>query len=230
MEIRIALTAGHRNSQGGNQLEMQQMAKLTPAIAKSCRDLGMKVRVYTPNDGAGMSSEGYVEVAAKVVKDAQNGWIPLIYMETHSDAGPPGVFCVYPDWGNDVDVDVKNGFGLDISKKIEAATGLRVRGGGIMSEKSTYVGSQGYRLGIFAVTAPIKTTTTRLILECGSHTHPGDIAIMAKSGFYLKAGKAVANTFLAFAQSLPEVRLNPSPEKIIPDEPPIDPETYRPME
>jgi hypothetical protein len=201
---RIALAAGHHNAQGGNPTEIEQTGRLTPAIARACRAMGLDVRVFTPDDGAGMSHLDLDEVAAQVVTAARDGWVADVFMEVHSEAGPPGVFCIYPDWPpqRDIDVDVRDHFGLAISQRIATATGLTVRhtgdGLGIMSERSTAVGSTGSRLGIFRATREIKATTTRLILECGSHTHPGDLMVMAEPGFASQAAQAAAGALAAF--------------------------------
>ncbi|HET8627449.1 MAG TPA: hypothetical protein VFL91_08515 [Thermomicrobiales bacterium] len=199
-KVRLALTAGHHNAQGGDAEEIKETGLLTPAIAAAARRQGWDVRVYTPDDGRGTSPDGLDTIAARVTADAQAGWVPDVYLETHSEAGPRGVFCVYPDAPGDVDADVRDTLGPDIARRIAQATGLPLRfpNGGAMSEQSTAVGESGSRLGIFRVTEPIKATTTRLILECGSHTDAADLALMAQPGYYDAAAGAVCAAIAAW--------------------------------
>lgn len=199
--VRLALTSGHHNAEGGDAEEIVETGQLTPAIAAAARRYGWDVRVYTPDDGRGTSPDSLDVIAARVATDASAGWVADVYLETHSEAGPPGVFCVYPDWDGDVDTDVRDTLGPDMARRIAGATGLGLRfppNGGAMSEKSTSVGESGSRLGIFRATEPIKATTTRLILECGSHTDKGDLATMAKPGYYDNVGQAVADSIAAW--------------------------------
>jgi hypothetical protein len=207
MVPKIALTAGHHNKQGGDALEIEQTGKLTPAIARACRALGMDVRVFTPGDGAGFSTESLDVIARHVTEAAAAGWQADIYCETHSEGGPPGVFCLYPDVPGDVDTAVRDNLGPDLSRRVAQATGLGVRLGGRMSEQDSAVVSHqpGVRLGVFRVTEPLKVKTTRLILECGSHTNATEIAIMAAPGFYDRAGQAVAEAFATFLEFEPVV-------------------------
>ncbi len=201
MTARIALAAGHHNSDGGNAVEYAQTGRLCQAVAAACRDLGLDVRVFTPGDGLGARPDGIWDLARAVVAAAHAGWSPDILLETHTEgAGPAarGVFAIYPDWGDDVDVDVRDRLGLSVTRRIAAATGLPVRGDGVLSERATGVGLTGYRLGLFGQTAAIKATCTRLIIEYGSHDAPADLAIIDRPGFYAQAGRATARAFADF--------------------------------
>lgn len=198
---RIALASGHHNTDGGDPFEATQTGFLTAAVAKYCAALGMDVRIVTPGGGAGMFSGGIWDVAAAVVRLAQGGWVPDIFLETHTEGGGgTGVFAIYPDAAGDLDTDVRDKLGPDVAKRIAAATGLGIGGrqNGTMSEKQTRVGGQGFRLGIFNKTAPIAANTTRLIIEYGAHDKEPDLSIVKAPGFYDKAGKATAEAFAAF--------------------------------
>lgn len=201
MAARIALAAGHHNRDGGNDLEYAQTGKLCRAVAAACRDLGLDVRVFTPGDGLGTRSDGIWDLAREVVAAARAGWKPDIFLETHTEgAGPAarGVFAIYPDWGDDVDVDVRDRLGPRAARAIAAATGLPLRGDGVMSERETGVGLGGHRLGIFGQTVAIKATCTRLIIEYGSHDAPADLSIIDAPGFYTRAGRATARAVAEF--------------------------------
>lgn len=196
----IALSAGHRNSSGGDAHETAQTAILTPAIAAACRALGMDVRVVQGHDGADMFPGNLHSVAQTVAGWDAGGWPVDIYLEVHTEGagGARGMFAIFPDWGDDVDTDVRDKLGPDIVARVTAATGLGKRGSGLMSEKQTGVGAGGDRLGIFAYTASIKDHATRLIVEFGAHDNAADLAIVDTPDFAGKAGAAVAQAFAAF--------------------------------
>jgi hypothetical protein len=182
MALKIALSAGHHNSDGGSPVEAAITGPLCHFYSMAFRELGCDVRVITPNDGLGQFPGGLQDVAAKVVEWSNAGWVADLYLETHTqglgDTTVRGAFAIYPDWNDDVDLTVKNGLGLKMVRAISAATGIPVWSSGIMSEKSTGVGISGFRLGIFLRTAPVASNTTRLIIEHGAHTNPQDLAIL----------------------------------------------------
>ncbi|MDB5078527.1 MAG: hypothetical protein JWP00_451 [Chloroflexi bacterium] len=203
MTLRVALSAGHHNNDGGSPLEKTLTGPLCKAYADAFRAAGADVRVITPNDGLGMFPGGLRKVAQKVVDWSKNdGWTADIFLETHtegvSNTNVRGVFSIYPDWGSDVDQTVKNELGLKIATAISDVSGIPVREGGVlfgpgvMSRMETEVGSHGDRLGIFLVTAELAATTTRLIVEHGAHSSPKDLAILQTPGMLAKiAGAAV---------------------------------------
>lgn len=185
----IALSSGHHNRQSGDAEEIKETGQLTPAIAAACRAAGLDVVVLTPDDGRGTSPDSLDTIAARTPANA------AIYMETHTEAGPRGVFVIYPDWGDDVDTDVRDRLGPAIAQAVSKATGLPIRGNGTMSERETGVGAGGDRLGVFRATAGLRASTTRMIIEFGSHTQSADLAIINAPGFYQKAAGAVAGAF-----------------------------------
>ena len=186
MALRIALSTGHANQSGGSPVELAITKELTEAYFRQLTARGHDVRVVNADadrDGApgdGMFPGALDAAAAVVVKWAQQGWMPQLYVETHTEGagGLPGAFVIYPDATNDLDIDVRDKLGPAIARAIDAATGMGVRGTGVMSEKATSVGIQGFRLGIFRVTEPLKVSTTRCIIEHGAHDHPGNLAIL----------------------------------------------------
>jgi hypothetical protein len=182
--LRVALAAGHRNSSGGNSREQKWTGPLTKSYMDMGRRFGCDMRTYTPNDGLGMYPDDLATGASTLNTWAAAGWIADYYSELHfqglnegSNAGR-GIFCIYPDWDNDVDVDVRDIFRPRWLAHVAPLTGMPGYGDGGMSEKRTGVGLSGYRLGIFRVTEPLKATTTRMIIEHGSHTSPADREII----------------------------------------------------
>jgi hypothetical protein len=207
-KAKVALTAGHRNADGGNPVEIELTGKLTKAYADAFRALGADVRVVTPDDGLGMFPGGLQDAARVVVEWARAGWVADLYLEPHTEAGPRGVFGIYPDWGSDIDVDARERVIPAMVRAISDVSGIPIRRIGdrlgVMSERQTGVGAQGYRLGIFLVTEPIRATTTRLIVEHGAHTQTDDLAILRQPGMIERiaaAGAPAALQALGFGVS-----------------------------
>lgn len=194
----IAISTGHHNKQGGDAIEITQTGPLAHEVGRACAALGLSVVYLTPDEGMGTSSASLDTIAARVC--ALNP-LPVIYLETHTEGGGgTGVFAIYPDWGNDVDTDVRDKLGPDVARRIAAATGLGLgaHGTGVTSEKATGVGGEGFRLGIFRATEPCSADVTRLIIEYGCHDKQPDLAIARSPGFAEKCGAATAAAFADF--------------------------------
>jgi hypothetical protein len=197
----VAISYGHRNTDGGNAIEREQTPKIGAAVVTACRARGMEV--YNVHDEVGLNPNlGLQGIARKVVEKHNSGWPVDLYLEVHTEGAGPnarGVFAIYPDTGDDVDLDAKR-VGQDAAKRIAQAVGIGLRGDGTMSERNTGVGAQGHRLGVFLVTAAIKATTTRMIIEYGSHDNQDDLqAIM---GNLPAVGAATAEAFAEEAKRL----------------------------
>lgn len=211
MAPRIAIASGHHNSSGGDEFEKSQTGPLCAAVAKHCRALGMDVRVVQPDDGMGTIAGSLDVVGNTVVKWANEGWRPDIFLECHTEGGGgTGVFAIYPDSPGDVDTDVQEDLGPMVSKAIALATGLKLGAGGdgIMSEKQTGVGASGSRLGIFRTTVPIKEMSSRLIIEYGAHDKEPDLSIAKGANFAERAGRATAGAFAEFLGWTPPLAAN----------------------
>lgn len=207
--LRVALAAGHHNSDGGSALEASITGELCEAYFRAFKAAGVDVRVITPdgNDadsdpGDGMFPGGLDAVAQQVVNWSAAGWTADLFLECHTqglgDTSVRGVFSIYPDWGGDLDSTVKNQLGQRIAQAVSAASGIPVWGNGLMSEKSTGVGISGYRLGIFRVTAAVAAKTTRLIVEHGAHTNRQDLAILQTPGMLDRIARAAVKTITEF--------------------------------
>ena len=192
----VALAAGHHNTSGGNADEKAQTGRLTPAIAAALRARGVNVRVITPDEGRG-DFPGTLSDVARQVKATDTVFLE-VHTEGVSNPNVRGIFAIYPDWDGDVDTDVRDTLGPSIVNAVSDATGLPVRGNGLMSEKKTGVGIGGDRLGIFRVTEPLKASVTRLIVEYGAHTNAADMALWNAPGFVERAAGATADAIAAF--------------------------------
>ncbi len=222
--LRIVIAAGHHNSSGGNPREIQLTGPLTKEYLRMGRQLGHDMLTYTPNDGLG-DYDGPLDTGASqtLIYDRQK---PVdCYMEVHfqgltegSDGGR-GHFCIHPDWGDDVDTDVRDLFGPNWSREFNLRTGMPIWTDGVMSEKQTGVGLQGFRLGVFRVTEPLKDHTTRMIIEHGSHTSPADRRIIMQPDFNTKAAQAFYVSLHRF-YGLPEPNFGGEPAPPVKPVPP----------
>lgn len=212
---RIALASGHHNASGGDTYERQQTGQICAAVARECRVLGMDVRVVQPDDGLGYIGGTLDAVGRAVVAWSVGGWVPDIFLETHTEGGGgTGCFAIFPDdptksatdTSRDYDPVVQHKLGPMCAAAVAHATGLGIRrstGTGVMSERATGVGGQGDRLGIFRTTAPLLLTTRRLIIEYGAHDKQPDLSISQQPLFYEQCGKATAGAFAAFLDYAP---------------------------
>ena len=204
--LRLAITSGHHNTDGGNQLEIEETGELAEAIYREALSRGIDVRVITPDGpdpdpdpGDGQFPGGLWDAARKVVEFANAGWKADVFIETHTQAGGGrGVFGIYPDWqpsdgsAYDLDAFARDTLIPSIANRVDAATALSLWTDGVMSEKQTGVGGQGYRLGVFRATEPVRSFCTRLIIEFGAHDN-ADEQIIRSNGFYALAGRAVVD-------------------------------------
>ncbi|HUY99087.1 MAG TPA: hypothetical protein VMU89_01960 [Thermomicrobiaceae bacterium] len=210
---RVALAAGHHNTDGGNATEISIVGPLCREYALAFRQLGCDVRVITPQDGLGQFPGGLQAVAQKVVDFAGAGWVADLFLEVHTEGagGVRGVFGIYPDWGSDVDADARDTVIPAMVKAISGVTGIPVRAGGLMSERNTGVGTSGYRLGVFLRSAPVAATTTRLLIEHGAHDAPADLTVLQSPGMLAKiAGAAATAAYLALGAPLTAGTLIPA--------------------
>lgn len=207
--MKVALSAGHHNSDGGNAVEYSITGPLTEAYARAFKAAGWDVRVITPDGpdpdtepGDGMFPGGLQGAARKVVEWSNAGWVADLYLESHTEGvGDPnvrGVFGIYPNMG----LDNKPASNMKLCRAaalaISAASGLPLRGSGIMGESETGVGLRGDRLGIFFATTSVRATTNRIIIEHGSHSSPLDLAILRSPGMFDKIAVAAVQAFNNF--------------------------------
>lgn len=201
----MALAAGHHNLDGGDATEIKQTAEMCQALARAVGQRGANVRVVTPNGGFGTFPGRVFDVGAKVVEWDRAGWACDLFLELHTQGAPDprerGVFAIFPHAGSDTDIDARDELGPLLAEAIGRATGLPGGHHGILDEQQTAVGLEGYRLGVFKATEPIKEHCTRLILEVGAHTSPEDMAIIKSLGFYSRAASAAGEAIVAWANA-----------------------------
>lgn len=195
----IALAAGHHNTnRGGAVGEYERVGPLTREIARQARaNGGFDVRVITPNDGMGDFVGGLQDVAREAVRLNADFFLE-VHFEGVSNAAVRGCFAIYPDWPPDTDIDVRDVFGVNVTQRIKVAPGIPLRGNGTMSEKSTGVGSQGFRLGAFSASESARATMTRTIIEYGTLTNAADRAIIDGPQFNERAAAATVAALLDF--------------------------------
>jgi N-acetylmuramoyl-L-alanine amidase len=199
--LRIALAAGHYNTDGGNPVEISLVGKHCNEAVKAFRAAGCDVRCVTPDDGLSNFPGGLQTVGRRVVEWSNAGWTADVFIEFHTEGNNSGdhgrgVFVIYPDTDNDVDVDVRDGLGASIANRVSGNLGIPVRGNGLMSERRTWVGSQGFRLGVLLTTAPIRTTTTRLLIESGAHSSNADLQVLRDPQSPVKIARGVVDAVL----------------------------------
>lgn len=206
----IALAAGHRNSTGGGASgEQQRTGPLTHEIAKQLRNHGgFDVRVITPNDGLGVFNGNLTQVARAAV-DMGADFFLEVHFEGVGNSTIRGCFAIYPDWTGDLDTDIRDNF--PIASHLRTYTGIPLRGGGTMSERSTNVGLQGHRLGVFAGSEPAKNWMSRTIVEYGTLTNPHDRTIIDGPHFNRLAAEATVEALVEFFG----LDMNPDPPPIV---------------
>lgn len=204
----ILLSAGHQNVEGGDPYEMALTARITPIVAQRLRTAGYDVRVIQPNDGATRMAQSLTFVGLQAVEWHRQGWKADALIELHAESNGRGdkgrgCFVIYPDAIGDVDHDVRDRIGGAIARSIQATTGIPMRGNGTMSEKSTAVGLQGYRLGVFRASEQIKATCSRMLVEVGAYSSPADKAIMDRADFPEQIATAFVQALQAFYPVMP---------------------------
>lgn len=220
--LRIAVGAGHHNSSGGDEFEAQINGQVTNELVKLLKASdGFEVRCYTPQDGLGWYQGSLDQAAGQVNTWLDQGWAADILHEIHHEgvggsAQPSGALCIYPDGAGlnayypnpgDTDLDVQAAAPA-MSAAIAKAIGVPVRTfgnnpPGVMSERQSGVGEQGYRLGIFGRWAVdyFINNSCRFISEAAVYTNPGERKIMQAAGFPAKEAVGIANAYVALATS-----------------------------
>lgn len=211
--IRVAVGVGHANLSGGNQYELKKNREVMAEFLKLAREsTGFDIRCYTPNNGQG-TYPGTLDavVYGTVHVWLQQGWRPDVVFEIHheglANTAVRGGFVIYPDadglygrhngiWGarsKFVDTDVVEA-GPGMARIITQALGVPLRSGtGLMSERHTGVGGDGFRLGYFgALSDPyFQQNAAVFITEAATYTNPTDRAIMERADFAPKEARAL---------------------------------------
>lgn len=230
-KLRILLVQGHRNTHRGNPAEMAITPLATRAIQQALRADGHTVdMLQDDNDWFAGTLDA---VAREVVRRHTNAPYDLM-LDIHFEGdanNTRGVFAIVPDGDGlrsliaytGTDSAASNTLDLDyaeaIARGVAESTGLRLRTTGVnrpgvMSEKQTGVGGQGFRLAMFAYTAVVRQRLVRLVLELGNIV--GDAAVIQSPGFFERAAEGVANGIRRVADAsvvvaLPQPTVSPFP-------------------
>jgi hypothetical protein len=188
--LRIVVVQGHRNTSGGNPDEAKRTPAIANAITSALQQAGHDAICLQQADGTADNwFAGPLDAVARRVVTLHRQQPLDVMLDIHLEGDPantPGVFAIIPD-GDDLqtltpyagtDAAASNNrdhaFALAIANGISRETGLMLRtrnviAPGVMSEKQTHVGADlGWRLAMFAYTAPIRDRMVRLVLECGN--------------------------------------------------------------
>jgi N-acetylmuramoyl-L-alanine amidase len=205
----IALAAGHHNTAGGNPGELELVGPITREVARACRARSLDVRVVTPDEGMGTFPGRLADVARQVLTWDAAGWTVDHFLEIHAEGNGGGdvgrgCFVIHPDTDDDVDLVVRDRLGPDLIRRVSAATGVPLRGSGMMSERETAVGARGRRLGVLRASTSFRDPAARALIEVGALTSPQDYAIMQRPGYVERAAEAIADTLADFFPPRPD--------------------------
>lgn len=191
--LRVAISAGHHNAQGGNPTEQEIVAEITERMFYHLnRTPGISCRSLTPDGpdddelpGDGYTQERiYAQWSQTLARWAQQGWVPDLCIEEHTqgvrNTEVGGFFGIHPSMSGDVDVDVRDRLIPLVCDYIERETPLPIWADGVMAEHETSVGADGDRLGYFSATAYLAADTERVLFENGAHTNPDDLALLRR--------------------------------------------------
>lgn len=193
--VHLLISAGHMDSGGDewNGEERKRTRPLAIAIADEAERRGFRVtRQVDPFDGS------HRDVADWAARQAVEQGIRLLF-QAHFEGTSPnvrGAFAIPPHQPSrdDYDKDAER-IGLDVVRRLNEATGIPIRGNGVMLETATGAGS----LAFFSRSAHLKDSTERLLVEYGaSNTNAEDRAIVDAPGFYEKAARVTVDAFEAY--------------------------------
>lgn len=184
-KLRVLIVQGHRNTTGGNAAEMATTPRAARAIQHALRAAGHTADMLQ-NDSDWFP--GSLDAVAREVVRRHDREPYDLMLDVHFEGdarGTRGVFAIVPDGdhlrsftphrGSDSlasnTKDVR--FAREISWAVAHQTGLQLRTSGVvspgvMSERHTGVGGQGYRLAMFGYTAVVRHHLMRLVLELGN--------------------------------------------------------------
>jgi hypothetical protein len=188
--LSIVVVQGHRNTSGGNPVETARTPAIANAIIAALRAAGHTVVSLQNDDGTTDNwYDGSLDAVARRVLTLHRQRPLDLMLDIHLEGDPantPGVFAIVPDGdglktltpytGTDSAASNSRDRALAaaIAGHVARETGLRLRtrgviAPGVMSERQTHVGADlGWRLAMFAYTAPARDRMARLVLECGN--------------------------------------------------------------
>jgi hypothetical protein len=209
--LRVVVVQGHRNTSGGNPAEAARTPALANAVVTALRAAGHDAVSLQNDDGTRDDwIDGSLDAVARRVTTHHRQRPVDLMLDIHLEGDPantPGVFAIVPDGDglrtltpySGTDSASSNSRDRELAAAIAANvarhTGLplRTRGviaPGVMSERQTHVGADlGWRLAMFAYTAPARDRMARLVLECGNVV--ADRAVIDHPGFPAKVAAGI---------------------------------------
>lgn len=237
---RVVVVAGHRGIGDAGSAGGQERA-LTPALAKEyVRALiaaGHDAWYLQAHDDDGLPDDtigGLDNVGRETVEFCRevNATVMLdVHYEGHGDPNVRGIFAIVPDatglrtavpgGAPAEDVLANNPLDFKLASAIAAhvgrTTGLPRRslpppgGLGVMNERQTGVGGQGWRLAMFAYTVPVRRTCVRLVIEHGALSSPADQSIIFRDDFTQRCAAGLVAAFAEVYGAAAEPSPPPSP-------------------
>lgn len=180
---RFILSGGHRNeNRGGARNEINWTYPSVVALKAAIEARGGKAWIVQEEDGDKDPSfcigRGLQNAAQRCVEIAGKYGPFDAYISSHYNGGAsPGFHAIFPDsWGSG-DQKAQNPLDVKLCRairdRVRATDTVRMLSWtadspGVMSERETGVGAQGYRLGEFVGTLGFRSTTARVIIEASS--------------------------------------------------------------
>ena len=206
-QLRILIVQGHRNTSGGNPAESAITPLAARAIEKELIRVGHSVDMLQNTNN--WFSGSLDAVGREVIRRFNLAPYDLM-LDIHFEGdanNTRGMFAIVPDGDGlttftkytGTDAIASNTLDMQYAGAISAAvaesSGLRLRQSGVvkpgvMSERQTGVGGNGFRLAMFGYTANLRNTMARLVLELGNIR--GDADVIYQPGFYERVAKGVA--------------------------------------
>lgn len=173
---RFILSSGHRNTdRGGAVGEYAWTPSSTRALKAAIIARGGKAWILQEEAGKDDFFNGGLQAGARKCVELAKKHGPFdAYISSHYNGVPAGFHVIFPDGSG----DTKASNPLDVKLCRTMAKHIKAKGTvpllswtadspGVMSEKETGVGAQGYRLGEMVGTLGFRDATARVILEAG---------------------------------------------------------------
>lgn len=191
----VVVDAGHRSTdRSGNPVEMEMTDDLAIISVQELRRRGYTAFWYQRDldrDSDPDETIGGLDAVSKGIGAWLRAQPWALFLSLHyNGASSPlhaivpdniGLTTAYPEGRDPADTAANNPLDVRLAQEIvsqmaRAGLGTVFRGRlgapGVMSERETGVGGQGYRLAVFAATAPARQTAARLVLEHGGTADP----------------------------------------------------------
>lgn len=220
---KVLLVMGHRNTSGGDAEEARRTPFIVDAAARELRRAGHTVHILQQEDDDGDPENTHADlafVANRCTELIRRHGIQVMIDAHFQGSGNPtsGCFCIFPDGNNlspqpPVD-DSKAANRLDVEFSAKLAEEVARQTGiprlhlsepgfvGGMSEQQTGVGGDGFRLGMFHLTVPVKQQCVRVIMEHGDIR--ADSGVINSPGFFDRVATAYVRAINAFWPVTPQ--------------------------